>query len=111
MDTMEKAGIRIRRLRAAGGGARSPLWLQTKADVTGQMIETLECKEAGCLGGAVLAAAGAGLYDTVRQAAKKMVRTDKSYSPCPEQAKKYNEQYMQYQMLYERLSGVYHLGV
>lgn len=111
MDTMEKAGIRIRKLRAAGGGARSPLWLQTKSDVTGQVIETLECKEAGCLGSAVLAAAGAGIYDTVRQAAEKMVRTDKSYSPCLEQAKKYEEQYRRYQMLYEGVSKLYHTGV
>lgn len=108
IETMEKAGIPIRSLRAAGGGARSPLWLQTKADVTGLTVETLECKEAGCLGAAVLAAAGAGVYDTAEQAAEQMVRVGRSYEPRKEQADRYQEQYHRYRSLYRCLKPVFH---
>lgn len=108
IETMEKSGILIQGLRATGGGARSPLWLQTKADVTGLTVETLECKEAGCLGSAVLAAVGAGIYDTIEQAVKQMVRPGMSYRPREEQSGRYQEQYQVYKSLYGCLKPVFH---
>lgn len=107
-ETMESAGVPIRRLRAVGGGARSPLWLQTKADIMEMPVETLECKEAGCLGAAVLAAAGAGIYGGVEEAVREMVRTGRTYEPQDSLRDRYQEQYAKYRKLYEGLRPVYH---
>ena len=53
------AAISVRRVTAVGGGARSPVWLQVKADVLGIPVRTIRVNEAACLGAAVLAGAGA----------------------------------------------------
>ena len=68
-------------IRAVGGGALSPLWCQIKADVTGRQLVTLKHKETACLGSAVLAGVGAGLYPDVETACERLIQTDITYSP------------------------------
>lgn len=108
LETMAEAGIEIRDLRAVGGGARSPLWLQTKADITGRTIYTVECKEAGCLGAAIIAAVGCGQYPDIAGACARMVRTAQYYEPDKEMRKKYAEKYEIYQKLYGSLKEINH---
>jgi len=62
IEHMEKAGMPVGSLRVSGGGARSPRWLQLKSDVTGRPVHSLSVTEAGCLGAAILAGVGAGVY-------------------------------------------------
>ena len=64
-----------------GGGATSPLWCQMKADLTGKRIVTLKNKETACLGSAIFAGVGAGVYESVAAACAKTVATDKVYEP------------------------------
>jgi len=106
LDAMETAGIRISTLRAVGGGARSPMWLQTKADVTGRTIETLACKEAGCLGAAILAAAGTGCYESIASACREMVHTAQRYEPNAQSQAEYEAYYQCYRQLYPALKGI-----
>jgi xylulokinase len=60
------------RYLAMGGGARSALWLQIFADVTGVPVVPAATAEATCLGAGVLAAYGAGWYPTIAAAAAAM---------------------------------------
>lgn len=106
LEAMQKSGIIINELRAVGGGARSPLWLQTKANILGTVIKTIESKEAGCLGAAVLAAAGTGFYHSVEEACGEMVRTADRYEPEPEMQKRYNEKYDVFHELYGSLKNI-----
>lgn len=107
-DTMRRAGIRIDSLRAVGGGARSPLWLQTKADVLGIPVQTISCKEAGCLGAAILAAVGSGAYSSIAQACSAMTHTETLYTPRAESAAQYEALYEIYRQLYVSLKPVSH---
>lgn len=68
-------------VRSMGGGATSPLWCQMKADLTGKRIVTLKNKETACLGSAIFAGVGAGVYESVAAACAKTVATDKVYEP------------------------------
>lgn len=68
-------------VRSMGGGASSPLWCQIKADLTGKRIVTLKNKETACLGSAIFAGVGAGIYESVAAACEKTVATDRIYSP------------------------------
>ncbi len=64
---------------ATGGGSRSDVWSQIRADVTGRTILRPACPESA-FGSAVLAAAGvtgADLWDT----AAKMVRMEANFAP------------------------------
>lgn len=70
----------VQEIRVMGGGAKSPLWCQMKADLTGKKLITLKEKETACLGSAILAGVGAGAFPSVAEACQK-IRTDKEYRP------------------------------
>jgi len=48
LDLLKEAGVKIRQLHAVGGGARSPLWLQLKADICRIPLRVPEVTEAAC---------------------------------------------------------------
>ena len=51
-----------------GGGAKSSLWRQIKADIAGKKVVTLKNKETGCLGTAIYAGYGSGVYQDIDSA-------------------------------------------
>jgi sugar (pentulose or hexulose) kinase len=65
-------GQPLDRFIAVGGGARSALWCQIIADVTGRPVFRANTSEATALGAGILAAAGVGLYPNVLAAAQAM---------------------------------------
>ncbi len=73
---IEHLNLPITEVISIGGGARSKLWLQIKADVTGKKLLTLKQKETGCLGTAILAGAGANIFESVDNAVKDIIQTE-----------------------------------
>jgi xylulokinase len=61
--------------RAAGGGARSPLWNQIKADVLGVPYRRLGRSEFGTWGSALIAGKAAGIFTDLAAWAEKTTRT------------------------------------
>lgn len=78
-SNLDYLGLSCNEIRSMGGGASSPLWCQIKADLTGKRIVTLKNKESACLGSAILAGVGIGIYPSVKFACEKLVWTDKVY--------------------------------
>ena len=78
-DNLDYIGFEGEEIRSMGGGALSPLWCRIKAEKTGKRITTLKCKETACLGSAILAAVAVGEFESVADACKKIIKTDKSY--------------------------------
>lgn len=72
---------KIKEIRITGGGAKSPLWAQIKADVTGKVLRTVTEDETACLGSALAAAVGVGAFESLAEAAESAVSTKKSYIP------------------------------
>lgn len=70
LDCLRVGEINIDVLRAIGGGAKSKLWLQLKADITGIPVVTPEITEAAGFGAALLAGAGVGVFSSATQAAE-----------------------------------------
>jgi sugar (pentulose or hexulose) kinase len=68
------------RVVTVGGGARSPLWCQIIADITGRRLEVPRVVEAGALGAAMHAAVGVGLFPDLQTAAQHMVRRERVYT-------------------------------
>ncbi len=73
----------VRRIVATGGGARSPFWLQIKADMLGIPIVKSSSSERACLGAAAIAAAAAGAYASVDEATLGMVHPGDTFDPDP----------------------------
>lgn len=75
-EDIQSKGTKVVSIVATGGGAKSPVWCQLQADITGLPVEVPAVTEAGCLGAAMIAAWSAGQYETLEAAAKdvKMIR-------------------------------------
>jgi xylulokinase len=78
-------------IRLCGGVAKSPYWCQMFADVFEKPIELTEVTELGCLGAAMCAGIGAGLFKDTTDAVKKCVHVKETYTPNPEAAAVYRE--------------------
>lgn len=106
IETMKKAGVAINELRAVGGGAKSPIWLQIKADITGCKVATLKVREAACLGAAILAGASSGVYKSVDEGVKQTVAFKDIYTPDEKLRKLYDEKYSIYKDIYGTLKDI-----
>jgi xylulokinase len=95
-------GLSAAELIASGGGARSALWLQIQADIFGIPIKVAETEEQAALGAACVAAAGAGMYQSVAEASSAMVRyKDKRYRTNERQHMIYREYYGLYKRAFK----------
>ena len=78
---MKRRGATLDRLVAAGGGAKTRLWLEIKASIYQCPILTTVDPECGVLGCAILAAVGAGLQPDVPSAVSHFVRYAEEIPP------------------------------
>lgn len=110
LKLLHEAGICVNRLRAIGGGAKSPVWLQLKADIYGMPVETLSVSEAACFGAALLGRkAKEGIKD-FGALVNDLVRVQRVYEPDSRRAKIYEERFVVYQRLYPALKNVIFQG-
>ncbi len=86
-------------VRIAGGGARSPLWNQIRADVLQMDVEIVEQSNVATLGAAMLAAIGAGLYADLSDAGA-MIRIETRFRPNWTLKDHYAKIYARYRALY-----------
>ncbi len=94
-------GYQPEEIIASGGGAKSALWLQMQADIFETPVRVVNTSEQVCLGAAMLAGVGTGLFHTYEQAAAAMVRYgDTVYEPDVKNAAIYGDAYRRYRALY-----------
>lgn len=99
-ERLAASGVAFDRLVATGGGAKSRLWVQMKADVLGIPIETLETDDAGTVGCAMMAGLACGAFGSIAEAAAKMVRRVGRFDPDPARHALYSEVFSRYERLY-----------
>lgn len=94
-------------LLACGGGGKSPLWRQMLADVFQRPVATIANEEGPALGAAILAGVGTGLYKSVPEACRAVVKVNRAVEPDAERAAEYARVYDVYRSLYPALRGAY----
>ncbi len=100
---LESAGLKTRELRAHGGGAQSKIWMQIKADIFGIPLTTMRVTEATCMGAALLAGGGAGLFDP-KVMSRKWAQPIRVFRPRPEYIALYETRFALYKKIYASLS-------
>lgn len=100
LQAQAAAGVEIDTIRLVGGAAKSPMWSQMLADIFQRPLEVLRTSEAGCLGAAMYAGVGAGLYGSCEEAAEQAVSVVHRYEPNVTLKAAYDESF-------ERFVGVY----
>ena len=106
IDLLREAGITISELHAVGGGARSPLWLQLKADICQVPLRVPQVTEAACLGAALLAGVAAGTYPDLATAVAQRVHLQRRIEPQADNMSAYEERYQLYRQVYPTLMNL-----
>lgn len=101
MESLRDSGIHFKMLYATGGGARSEIWMQMKADMLNVPITALKTVDAGTVGSAMLTGVAVGCFEDLEDAAKHMVEKRQVYYPRSEMHEKYQEVYKKYRKLYK----------
>ncbi len=99
-EALHGSGIHFKKLNATGGGAKSKVWMQMKADILNLPITALKTADSGTVGSAMLTGMATGLFNSLSDAAEQMVHETETYIPRPEMHEKYME-------IYGRYKGVY----
>jgi sugar (pentulose or hexulose) kinase len=107
VEVLEELGVRVDSIRASGGGARSRVWKQIEADVTGREVRITGQPEAATLGACILAGSGAGLYDSIAEAAGRMVRMTDVFEPAAGNSARYDDAYATYRAATIALDPLY----
>ena len=106
IEFLARLGVKPGQVRARGGGAKSALWCQIKADVTGLNVRTMETEETASLGAAILGAVAVGMYPDVRSACDRLATPRAEFHPNPEVQSAYAEGYARYQKAVAALKGL-----
>jgi xylulokinase len=106
LGRLDALGLADREIRVVGGGARSELWLQIKADVTGRPVRPVLAGEPTALGAAILAGLAAGTFrDTADAVARTVQPSARIREPDDRARARYEERYAQYRALYDGVEG------
>jgi xylulokinase len=104
-EIMAGMKLPIRQVRASGGGARSAIWRQIQADVTGYTHVTINVDEGPALGVALLAGVGTGVYASVAEACRATIQVQDSTEVCAVNHVAYDRFHVVYQSLYAHLKS------
>lgn len=93
---------------ASGGGMESALWRQMMADVTGLPLQKSLMAEQACIGAALLAGVGAGVYDSLASACAQTVQRGALTEPDAARHAFYDQHYARFLALYPLLREQMH---
>lgn len=103
INLLEELGTTVDEICSLGGGSKSALWNQIKADVYQKPVATVQTIETTSLGAAMLAAVALRLFDSLEQAAAIMCQPGQKFEPNPANQAVYSVAYEKYIRLYEAL--------
>lgn len=102
-EKSRRLGAHIEKLVCTGGGAKSDVTMQMRADIMNVEVSTITTEESGTLGCMILAATAAGAYGSIEEAVERAVHIKKVFQPNPERQPYYARKYERFQKLYERM--------
>jgi xylulokinase len=97
-ECITQKGTPLTAIVATGGGAKSDIWCQLQADITGLPILVPNEKEAACLGAAIIAVVADGKFASFADAVK-YIKISKRFEPHPDQ--ELSLKYCKFNVLYE----------
>jgi xylulokinase len=103
LEIVRDLGLGIDEIRATGGGAKSPFWLQLQADIYGAPVVTVDASEGPAYGAALMAAVGVGLFPDLVTAAETLVQVTSAVEPDGRRMAIYQDFYQVFKSLYPSL--------
>jgi len=94
-------------LKLAGGATKSEVWCQIFADVSGLPIRIPEVADLACVGAAILAGLGAGLYPSCEEGYRRFKIPERVVYPRKEMTEKYKSVFEKYKSQAAALGASY----
>lgn len=91
LGSLEEQGVTYQRVIGVGGGARSAVWNQIKADMLNLPYTLITTQDTGALGNCLLAAYGTGHISDMIATVKGWTEETKTFYPRPEYVEFYNK--------------------
>jgi sugar (pentulose or hexulose) kinase len=104
---LEELGLNISEIRSLGGGSKSDLWCQIKADVLNKNVVKLEYEEVSSLGLAILSGIAVGKFKNLMSTVKEHVKVKRIFYPEEKNIQIYKDLYIKYKNLYKSLKKMY----
>ena len=105
LERIRSLGVPIHEIRVSGGGAKSPLWRQLQADVYGQNVAVINAEEGPAYGASLLAAVGAGFFQSVPEACSRFIRVVSRTKTSARAKAEYDRRYPMFGRLYQSLKA------
>lgn len=106
-EVLREMNVTSDSMAACGGGGSSPLWRGMLADTFDTKVTTVSSKEGPALGAAILAGVGVGIYPSVQEACRKVIKVKTEQLPVQENHEQYEKYYNIYRSLYPALKDIY----
>ena len=107
-DLLGQMGTSIKAIACVGGGSRSDVLLQMKADIMGIPIKRLKNEESGTAALAMLCASACGDYSSLKDAAAQIVLPDIVFEPNMKTHVRYLQKYELFQKIYPTIRELNH---
>ena len=105
-ESVEAMGVEPHEILSMGGGAKSDLWCQIKADICGIPVSTPASGETTLLGAAALGGSALGLCSL--EAAPDIKRSQRIFLPRQDLREVYSKAYDRYRQMYEHFAPLFH---
>ena len=102
--------MNFREVSSIGGGAKSPVFGQIKADVLGMRLSAFQMNDTALIGSAAIAGVAAGIYDDCRQPIIQRNNKTKSFDFDMDRHEKYKKNADRYCRALEKVSEIYKEG-
>ena len=106
LEILESSGYQIDVLHIVGGGAKSKVLSQLKADVTGRKVIVPNVSEAGCLGAAMLACSAHSKMP-VTGLSKQWVKMTAEIEPNQDLSSIYTDKFGKYKDMYQKIKEIH----
>ncbi len=108
VDRFTVMGLGEGEIRVVGGGSKSDLLLQMKADVTGKPVRRVVHPESTALGATMIAGVVAGMFANLNEAAGALVQLDDGvFEPNGATRAAYEDAYWTYRALYDAVEPLF----
>jgi xylulokinase len=106
LDCIELLGVKPSMIISLGGGAKSRIWNQIKADISQTEIITMDIEEASLFGAAILGSIAVGIFPGI-EAACGLAVPKHIYRPNPDNKQVYKKAYCRYRKMQDQLVSLF----
>ena len=100
LEKLKNIGIETSEFVATGGGAKSDVWLQLKADILGVPFRRLKQQECGLVGAAIIAGMAIDIWNSYEEATSIFIHSKAMFEPNETMYSYYREKHELYKEFY-----------